>query len=766
MPTRRACLLVLRTQKRRVANSVCFALLLCFLFVETTAYAQQRISGAIINKTTGAPVTGATVTLEGDLLASALTTKSDVEGRFSFVNLSPGRYDISVTAEAFHQQQATITLGPRGTRQIDFELSPVATIKEQVTVNARAKLSDETEAATATTLTHEQIESLPSARRTQLTEIITPFVSSAVGSHDNLVHLRGNELSLNTFINGVSFFDNPHQLFTPGLAPDVIQSVNVITGGFPAEFGNRFGGILDVVTRNGFDANKHGGVTLGAGDYLRDNLAFDYGGHTEKFGYFFYGQGFQSLRYLNTPEPARFHDFGKGSRSFAQFDYRANDHDSLRLSLSGDGANFQLPNTTEDEASGRDFFQRNREQTAVLSWAHTFSASALLSTSVYERFAGARLLPTSDPESIQASGERNDITFGVKSDYSLFIGPRHAVKAGIDLMRLRLREDFSLDPRNNDIEIEAFDFRGRKSGGEVSLYLQDKIQVTRNFTINPGLRYDHYSLVTSEQAFSPRINMAYALHGGRTVLRFAYNRFFAPPPIENLLLSAQLGLTGAPPQISRSNFYETGISRAFGDRVVARVTSFLRSDKHSFETTELANVRIFAPTTFARGKAYGVEASLQLAEIKRLGLSGYFSYTAQRVFQTGPISGGFTVESVEPGERGPAAFDQIHTAVAGLNYRERHSGFFATAQFEYGSGTPASLPNADGEEVLVRLPERFVANFYFGIDLLRRERRGVTLRFNLENATDRVFRIAKESEFTPVQYSPPRFVSASLTYHF
>jgi hypothetical protein len=49
---------------------------------------------------------------------------------------------------------------------------------------------------------------------------------------------------------------------------------------------------------------------------------------------------------------------------------------------------------------------------------------------------------------------------------------------------------------------------------------------------------------------------------------------------------------------------------------------------------------------------------------------------------------------------------------------------------------------------------------------ITREQIGVTLRFNLENATDRVFRIAKESEFTPLQYSPPRFVSASLTYHF
>jgi hypothetical protein len=64
------------------------------------------------------------------------------------------------------------------------------------------------------------------------------------------------------------------------------------------------------------------------------------------------------------------------------------------------------------------------------------------------------------------------------------------------------------------------------------------------------------------------------------------------------------------------------------------------------------------------------------------------------------------------------------------------------------------------------MPGHFVASFYFGIALPRRERGGVTLNFNLENVTNCVFRIAKEIELTPVQCSPPRFVSASLTYHF
>jgi 5-hydroxyisourate hydrolase-like protein (transthyretin family) len=731
-----------------------------------TATAQQRITGTVADRNSGYPVSAATVKLEGDTMPSERATTTDIDGRFSLSVLSPGSYTLTVSAARFYSEQLTFSLAPRATQQVRIELAPVAAVAEQVTVHAESRLVDESKSATTTTITASQISDLPTGRKIQLTDIITPFVSSAVGSHDNLVHLRGNELSLNTFINGVSFFDNPHQLFTPGLSPDIIQSVNIITGGFPAEFGNRFGGILDIVTRTGFDANNHGSVTIGAGDYLRDNASVDFGGHSERLGYFLYAQAFQSDRFLNTPERQRVHDRGRGSRSFAQLDYRPGANDFFKLALTGDGTNFELPNTTEDELGGRDFFQRNREQTAMLSWEHMFGSSSVLSTSLYERLAGARLLPTSDPFSIQAGGLRSDITLGAKSDYSLFIGSRHAIKTGIDLMHLRLREDLSFDPRDNEVESEPFVFRGRRTGGQASSYFQDQLKPFKNFTANLGLRYDQYSLVTSGHALSPRINLAYALNSGQTVLHFAYNRFFAPPPIENLLLSARLGFEGHPPRISRSNHFEAGVTQSFLERLVFRLTGYWRSDKNSFETSELANVRIFAPTTFDRGKAYGIEFSAQLNEIKRVGLSGYFNYAAQRAFQTGPVSGGFTVEAVEPGARGPAAFDQIHTGVAGLTWREHKSGFWASTALEYGSGTPAALPNDEGVETIVRLPEHFVANFYFGVDLFRKERCGLGLQFNVENATDRVFAIAKESEFTPIQFSPPRFLSASLKVRF
>ena len=742
------------------------AIFLWILIIGSAAIAQQRVMGRVSDKSSGQPIQDATVKLDTQEPPVQESTTTDSEGRFSFAGLSPGKYTLAVSADRFYPERISISLAPRATGQVQFDLNPVATVKENVTVHAESKLIDETESATTTTINVSQVQDLPASRRVQLTDIITPFVASAVGSHDNLVHLRGNELSLNTFINGVSFFDNPHQLFTPGISPDVIQSVNVITGGFPAEFGNRFGGILDIVTRTGFDADNHGSLSLSGGDFLRDNVSLDYGGHTQRFGYFFYGQAFQSARFLNTPIPERFDDRGRGSRAFVQLDYRPDSNDFFKLMLTGDGTNFELPNATEDELRGRDFFQRNREQTAVLSWEHLFNSSSAISTSFYERLAGARLVPTSDSLSIQAGGLRNDITVGAKSDYSLYLSSRQTIKAGIDLMLLRLREDFSFDPRDNEIEIEPFDFRGRKTGGQASFYIQDQIKLLRNLTANLGVRYDQYSVITSGRALSPRINLAYALNGGKTVFHFAYNRFFAPPPIENLLLSARLGVDGLPPRISRSNHFEAGVIRSFLDRLVVRLTGYWRSDKNSFETTELANVRIFAPTTFDKGKAYGIEFSARVNEIPRLGLSGYFSYTAQRAFQTGPISGGFTVEDVAAGERGPAAFDQIHTAVAGLTWHERRTGFWAGAALEYGSGTPAALAGSDGGDVHVRLPEHLVTNFYLGVDLFPKERHSIGLQLNVENATNRIFQIAKESKFTPIQFSPPRYISGTVKFHF
>ena len=92
---------------------------------------------------------------------------------------------------------------------------------------------------------------MPVFQRTNLPDAIVTLAPGMIRGHDDFVHIRGHEVALNPLINGVSFWENTHVMFSAGVSPDVIETANVMTGGFPAEYGNRFGGVVDIVTRSG-----------------------------------------------------------------------------------------------------------------------------------------------------------------------------------------------------------------------------------------------------------------------------------------------------------------------------------------------------------------------------------------------------------------------------------------------------------------------------------------------------------------------------------
>src|SRR4029079_18054136 len=83
-----------------------------------------------------------------------------------------------------------------------------------------------------------------------------------------------------------------------------------------------------------------------------------------------------------------------------------------------------------------------------------------------------------------------------------------------------------------------FNFQDQRTGRTLSMYVQDRFTVFKNLTLDAGLRYDNYRLVIGEQALSPRIGIAYYITKTKTTLHASYNRFFQPPPAENLLLAS------------------------------------------------------------------------------------------------------------------------------------------------------------------------------------------------------------------------------------
>src|SRR5260370_7387278 len=83
-------------------------------------------------------------------------------------------------------------------------------------------------------------------------------------STDNFLAVRGTEFSLHEFVNGVSFLDNVQPQFSPGVSPQIFETVDLMTGGFTPEYGNRFGGVLDITTRSAADLPGHGDLNFPA----------------------------------------------------------------------------------------------------------------------------------------------------------------------------------------------------------------------------------------------------------------------------------------------------------------------------------------------------------------------------------------------------------------------------------------------------------------------------------------------------------------------
>jgi len=138
------------------------------------------------------------------------------------------------------------------------------------------------------------------------------------------------------------------------------------------------------------------------------------------------------------------------------------------------------------------------------------------------------------------------------------------------------------------------DFAQKKTGGQISLYAQDTVQLTSNLSVNAGIRYDRYSLAVSEFHFSPRLNVAYRFTSG-TVLHGSYNHFFVPPPVENVLASSA-GLTSflrgynkplPPVRPTVENQFELGVSHQLPYRLKVGLTGYYRISNNQVHTVLL-----------------------------------------------------------------------------------------------------------------------------------------------------------------------------------
>jgi len=739
------------------------------------------------------PNTRLTLRQEGQA-QPALTTTNE-RGEFGFQNLRPGEYVLTAERDGFVPSSSRFVLKPREVKSVTLALA-IRPIQERVDVSASPVSLASTYSPSSTIVQATLFDAMPAAQRTNLPDAIVVAAPGMIRGHDDFVHVRGQELALNPIINGVSFWENPHSVFSGGVSPDVIEMANVMTGGFSAEYGNRFGGVVDIVTKSGFNMDDHGSVMLNAGDATRLNMSGAFGGHREKLAYYLFGSAFQSDRFLSPPDPRAIHDRGRGGHGSFQIDARPNADNSLRMIVMGDGTNFDIPVTPLDEqlrpaAKAREW---TRQQTAIIGWNRTFSSNALLHTSFYQRWSRSRLLPASGPLTTIADTDRRLLTVGVNSDLTRFAG-RHTIKAGVDLVRLSPEERLFYDSTGfrqlshllglPHVHVASISFDSQESGGQVSGYVQDSVRLSDRLTADVGLRIDSFRLVVTETHASPRVNLAYRLRERGTVAHASYNHFFVPPPIENVLSSSsgltasisEIGVPLAPLRPTVEDQFEIGITQPFRPGVQVGVTVYYRRGDDEVHTTVWPDARIYSYASFDHSRAYGLESRFDAPLVRRLGLTAYLNYALGRVYFYGPVTGGFITETHHIAEtwRFLAPMDQTHTLTSGVTYRLMKTGAWMSVALEYGSGTPTEHEKEQLDRAAVampdsadRVPGHVTANLSLGADIWHDSagKRRLAVRISIENVTNKIYKIAQESAFTPGQYSIPRLISGGLTLRF
>jgi hypothetical protein len=213
------------------------------------------------------------------------------------------------------------------------------------------------------------------------------------------------------------------------------------------------------------------------------------------------------------------------------------------------------------------------------------------------------------------------------------------------------------------------------------------------------------------------------------------------------------------------------------------LTSYYRLSDDPPHTTLLPDSRFYTYASFDKGKAYGMEIKADVTRLADLGMTGYVNYALGRVWFYNPIVAGFTTEAAHLTEtsRFLAPMDQTHTLTSGLTYRHVRTRLWGAVAMEYGSGTPGGHgggdhEHADGEAhehatgpglCATRCPSHFTQNVSVGWNAtVDGNRPRVSLQFTVENLTNNVYLISKESTMVQGQYSIPRLFSGALKIGF
>jgi hypothetical protein len=313
------------------------------------AGAQTGNSGSIegtVRDPSGAVVPGATVTITNPVSGYTRETAADGNGLFRFANVPFNPYHLSVTAPGFTASTTDLEVRSTVATKSDLTLQIGA---QATTVNVTETGGDllEKDPTNHTDVDRELFQKVPLESATSSVSSLVTLTTPGVAADSNgMFHGLGDHAENSFSVDGQPITDQQSKVFSNQIPSDSIQSLEVISGAPPAEFGDKTSLVIKVTTRSGLGVDPmHGSVVTSYGSFGTPSISADlaYGG--KSWGNFIAVSGLRSGRFLDPPEATALHDVGNEGNIFDRVDYKFSDTNTLQLNLGYTRSWFQVPNS-------------------------------------------------------------------------------------------------------------------------------------------------------------------------------------------------------------------------------------------------------------------------------------------------------------------------------------------------------------------------------------------------------------------------------------
>jgi outer membrane receptor protein involved in Fe transport len=701
---------------RWTAALLAAALYLPMLAVPALADVTGTVRGTVT--VDGAALPGVRVTIAGE--GTTATAVTDAGGHFIFGQIAFGRYTVSAESAGKPPAQSEVEVSTDSVSDVALAIGTTSEIGRTVATTRGVGGNP----VSVITFTGADIAVMPQAQSLNRLVETVPGIAQfsynepvAHGFHGVLYEVDGAPVPLTTSSNFAELID-----------PRNIDSMEVFTGAFPAEFGGqRAGAVVNIVTKRDIDIPNGSQTQLsaGIGTYGTAQYSLQQATRIGATDVFLDANTQGTNRGLDAPTQVQVHDGASLSDFFLRTITNMGPHDTFAFNYSNQFNTYQIPiNLTVTPVDsivnppGQDDVQLEYTSFASANYTHTSSGGGAYaqvipwyrsSRVVYDGdlandvlaldFSGDDCAPAAPPCSLDGlNSDRRASSFGLIAAYGHDSGA-HAFKAGI----AGSAENFTSAETIVTLGASPFLDNVAQHGSAYSAYAQDKWTPTAGFSLQAGLRYDYSNGFVQGNQVQPRIG-ANVRVAPNTTFHVYYGRLYGAPSLEDTRRDADIAAGGSPSDAlpvydlkpQTESYYEAGLAHSFGNGIDGYVNAWQRNVWNVLDTTQIFPTPIFAVFNNALGLAHGFELRLEGRRPRaNWYLSGTFSQSV-----AGGISGGtflFPPDAISDTSLQPEDHDQAVAIKDGYAWRFGRNGeYTASLSSDYGTGYPVEFQNGTG----------------------------------------------------------------------